>query len=350
MTEYFSTFKDSFQRWFAGSKSDLKDVHIDHILNGTTCQPISLQDFRYYLLNKEYSGENLDFYFWYLDYSARFNCLSEEEKAKSPAPKERPTPTSYNLPLNELKKKTPPQKKEGFDNLPGVPRELEYETEEDQPFRDEVNAVLRTFFHIDSYKELNIEGWMSKHAIYYGCQTTHPEVFADVHEHIYNIMKTSSFKTFLHFALQNMRYSWIILHYVGGVFNLLHLPMILLYTFSNHTSRWYRLSLFPFTFLFSMSILSGRAGFCTIRNMFKIRQVPMYEIDQYYVIQGKMEAFDMKANVDGQKDLTKVIDPDVLKYGRQMFFHIWSISILLALIVTVVGVTLTNEDEPLPTV
>ncbi|KAI8386917.1 hypothetical protein BD560DRAFT_295646, partial [Blakeslea trispora] len=132
-------------------------------------------DFRYYLLNKEYSGENLDFYFWYLDYSARFNCLSEEEKAKSPPPKEKPTPASYNLPLHELKKK-----------------------QLDQPFRDEINAVLRTFFHIDSYKELNIEGWMSKHAVYYGCQTTHPEAFADVHDHIYNIMKTSSLKNFLH--------------------------------------------------------------------------------------------------------------------------------------------------------
>ncbi|KAI8077959.1 uncharacterized protein B0P05DRAFT_543497 [Gilbertella persicaria] len=288
-------------------------LSLDHILNGTTCQPISLQDFRYYLLNKEHSGENLDFYFWYLDYCKRFNKLPEHEKAKSPPPKERATPASYNLPLDTLKKR-----KQRRNTNPLMIRQ----TDPDQPFRDEVNAVLRTFFHVDSYKELNIEGWMSKYTVFYGCQTTHPDVFVDVHEHIYQIMKTSSLKSFIHHALQNMRYSWVILHYVGGVFNFLHLPMILLYTFSNHTSRWYRLTLFPFTFLFALSILSARAAFCTIRAMMKIRMVPMYEIDQYYVVQGKMEKFDMKTDLESQKDMTSVIDPDVLKYTKVYCFFI----------------------------
>lgn len=267
------------------------------------------------MLNKEHSAENLDFYFWYLDYRRRFLNLPEEEQAKSPPPKERATAASYDLPLDDLKKKNV-EKHADFADMNAIPSELEYETESNQPFRDEVDAVLRTFFHVDSYKELNIQGYMSRHALYYGCQTTHPDVFLDVHEHVYLIMKTSSLKNFVHYALQNMRYSWIILHYVGGFFNFLHLPMILFYTFANHMSRWYRLTLFPFTFFFAVSILSGRAGFCTIRAALKIRQVPMYEIDQYHVIQGKAEKFDMKKDIESQKNITQVIDPHVLQYSR----------------------------------
>lgn len=294
-------------------------------MNGTTCQPISLQDFRNFLLNKEHSAENLDFYFWYLDYRRRFQNLPQEEKVKSQPPKERATMASYNLPLDDLKKEG--VKATFVDptidySEQTVPTELEYISEKDQPFRSEVDAVLRTFFHADSFKEINIAGWMSRHAVYYGCQTTHPDVFLDVHEHIYTIMRTSSLKSFIHHALQNMRYSWIILHYVGGIFNLLHLPAILLYTFSHHTSRWMRLLLFPFTFLFAVSILSGRAGFCTIRASMKIRMIPMYEIDEYNSLgEGKTEKLNgKKFDVENQKSMVTVLDPEVLKYSRVSAF------------------------------
>lgn len=32
-----------------------------------------------------------------------------------------------------------------------------------------------------------------------------------------------------------------------------------------------------------------------------------------------------------------------------MFFHIWLVSIILGIIVTAVGVAITNENDPLPT-
>jgi hypothetical protein len=106
----------------------------------------------------------------------------------------------------------------------------------------------------------------------------------EVHDHVCNIMRTSSLKDFVHHALQNMRYSWIIFHYIGADFNFLHILIILYYIFSHHTSRWYRLPLFPFTFLFALSILSGPAWFCTIRAAMKIRMVPMYETDDYIAV------------------------------------------------------------------
>jgi hypothetical protein len=67
-----------------------------------------------------------------------------------------------------------------------------------------------------------------------------------------------------------MRYICIILRYVGGTFNLLHLSMIMFYMFANHTLRWHKLTLFPFTFLFCSKYLV-----CIIRAALKIRMVPI---------------------------------------------------------------------------
>ncbi|CAO3610476.1 unnamed protein product [Mucor hiemalis] len=343
----FSDWDKTFKRWFTGNyKGQLKNVHIDHVLSGTTCQPISLQDFRFYLQYKEHTAENLDFYFWFIGYRNRFNALSDEEKAKSPPPKERPSP-------GFVYGKGKGEKDEEEDDLK---KDIKHW---DQPFREEIDAIVQTFFHEDSFKELNIEGYMNKYTTFYSTQTTHPDIFLDVHEHIYNILKTSSFTNFIHYGTQNIRYTFAVIQYGGAIFNFVHIPMILYYTFSNHMCRWYRMSLFWFSFFFAASVLSGRAGFCTIRGIMKFRQVPIYEFSEYKVERGVLEKFikngeevvieqDLEKNQKPKTGMTQIIDPEVLKYGRQMFFHIYIASTVFAFIVTLIGVSITNENEPLP--
>lgn len=117
MFETIKSFPQSYRRWFHKQRGDIKELHVgktfailvyalnlfinknnlEQILNGTTKQPISLEDFRLYLLNKDHTIHNLDFHFWFIDYKKRFNELPEEEMAKSPAPKEGPTASSLNL-------------------------------------------------------------------------------------------------------------------------------------------------------------------------------------------------------------------------------------------------------------
>jgi hypothetical protein len=290
---------------------------LDHVLGGTTCQPISLQDFRFYLQYKEHTAENLDFYFWFIGYRNRFNALSEEEKAKSPPPKESPSP-------GFLYTKDKSDSEENKDSEGQLKKELKYW---DQPFREEIDAILQTFFHEDSFKELNIEGYMNKYTTFYSTQTTHPDIFEDVHAHIYNILKTSSFTNFIHYGTQNIRYTFSVIEWGGAIFNFVHLPMILYYTYAHHMCRWYRLSLFWFSFFFSVSTLSGRAGFCTVRGVMKFRQVPVYEFSEYKVERGLVEKFikkdeelavddDLEKNAKPKQGMTQIIDPEVLKYGR----------------------------------
>ncbi|KAL7308632.1 hypothetical protein PS15m_011815 [Mucor circinelloides] len=359
----YSIFKDwdkSFKRWFTNSyKTELKNVHIDHVLNGTTCQPISLKEFQFFLQNKEHSAENLDFYFWYLGYKKRFDKLTDDEKAKSPPPKERPTPgVIYNAPkTSNQDDKQIAQDVEKTDQLISQ-----------QPFREEIDAIALTFFHEDSFKELNVDSYLSRYVTYYSQQTTHPDIFEEVHQHIYNILKTSSFPSFIHHATQNIRYTFWVIEWAGVTFNLLHIPVVLYYTYSNHMSRWYRLSLFWFSFFFSTSALSGRAGFCTIRGFANFRQVPLYEFSEYKVERGSVEKFikngpmglplqeqpdpeqdaNKKKKKQKKRSLTEILDPEVLKYGRQMWWHIVIAGIVFSSVVTILGVSITNEYDAPP--
>lgn len=45
---------------------------------------MTCRDFMRYLIYVEHAAENLQFYLWFLDYSARFKALSDNEKALSP--------------------------------------------------------------------------------------------------------------------------------------------------------------------------------------------------------------------------------------------------------------------------
>ncbi|KAG9006617.1 hypothetical protein FRB94_000543 [Tulasnella sp. JGI-2019a] len=63
-----------------------REVTLESILAGTTCSPISLQDFELYLAYRELSLENLQFVVWYLDYRDRFSKLPAEVRLQSPDP------------------------------------------------------------------------------------------------------------------------------------------------------------------------------------------------------------------------------------------------------------------------
>jgi hypothetical protein len=126
------------------------------------------------LLNKEHSAENLDFYFWYLDYCRRFLNTPEQDQAKSLPPKEQATSGSYSLPLGNLKKKHKPNSRcQDRTEFSLSPAELEYETEQGRLLCGEIDAVLCTFFHVDLiqrtqhprlYEQISALLWLPNHA------------------------------------------------------------------------------------------------------------------------------------------------------------------------------------------
>ncbi|CCG84482.1 protein of unknown function [Taphrina deformans PYCC 5710] len=62
------------------------DLSLTAILGDQTCPPCSLKEFQDYLVYKEHSAENLQFYNWVLSYERRFSRLADEQQNKAPRP------------------------------------------------------------------------------------------------------------------------------------------------------------------------------------------------------------------------------------------------------------------------
>ncbi|KAI8076625.1 uncharacterized protein B0P05DRAFT_545234 [Gilbertella persicaria] len=305
-------FSTSFKRWFfKGQRAELKGLELEHVLNGVTKQPISLYDFRLYLQNKEHTAENLEFHYWYQDYKRRFEALPDIKKAKSPPPEEPFRPD--------------------FDKEPNSSDRKDY-----QPFRTEIDATLKTFFHKgDSLKELFLDPSVLSYTLCAAAKTTHPDVFEPAYHQTYKFMRETSFKNFIHVGVQNVRYGFVVAELTMGCLNLSLLPMVLFNTFAMHMSRWTRLFVFALIFTFVSMILCGRTGFCLVRCLFKRRQVPDFICAQYFAsskndnkrasrwFKGRVEASDdLESNSKEEKrDLTPILDQQVVKYGRVRTNH-----------------------------
>jgi Regulator of G protein signaling domain len=265
------------------------------------------------LQNKEHSAENLDFYFWYLEYRERFSQLPEFERAKSPIPRETPTRTSTTIAMDSAvsigtEALTKNEEKQDYNEATTLGAEF-------QPYREEINAVLRTFFECSSFKELNLDGSVMKYVRYHGRRTTHPDIFSEAFKQVRWTMEHSSLRNFFHHALQNIRYSQVVFFYACAIFNLLHIPMVLFYTYSHNMMRWWRLPLLYFTFSFVISAFVARIGFCVIRGALGRRQIPLYELEE---VKQARKSTEKKNDSTAQNvsDFTSIIDPNVKRYNR----------------------------------
>lgn len=68
-----------------GGKSTIPDnLSFENVINGSSLPPCTLSDFMDYMVYVAHDAENLQFYLWLRDYTARFNALRPEERALSP--------------------------------------------------------------------------------------------------------------------------------------------------------------------------------------------------------------------------------------------------------------------------
>lgn len=317
---FFSDYTKSLRLWFkTGYKSQLKGVELgkknalivlynkhlkkkwksEHVLNGATKEPISLNDYRLYVEKKEHSGENLEFHFWLQSYKRRFDALPDDQKQRSPPPTEKLVSNFSKLPDEKV-------------NNSG------------QPFREEVDATIAAFFNIESLKALYLPSHISDYTIYCSSETTHPDVFEAAHEQIYTFMKERSVKQFMHYSVQNVRNGFVVFQLAYGGVSFAMIPMLLFNTYAMHMSRWSRSFLFMFVFLACLGVLSAKSGFCILRSLFNVRQVPAYNIslsDQQkptkLVRLNRVEQQDLENNKKQEsKNLTQVLEKEVIKYHR----------------------------------
>ncbi|KAJ3026404.1 hypothetical protein HDV00_011972 [Rhizophlyctis rosea] len=222
--------RDAENLGWKGSNGIVPPDILEQILEGKTCTPLSLMEFRDFLATSEFSDENLDAYEWYSAYRKRFLSLPPSIQQFSPPPQ--PTPT-----------------------LTTEPRI--------QPLRAETEAAVSLFFCSSAPQELNIPSRaivkLRKDLEY----TTHPDVFEDAIKHVVELMRGSSVPRFLEFAAKNIRSRRELAdRYAKGVVSLgvtVGIMIVLLY---HHQPRWYRLFTIPSNFLIFLYIQTVQTHLC----------------------------------------------------------------------------------------
>ena len=129
---------------------------------------LALERSKFYLTFVEHSIENFHFYQWYLDYESRYYQKLKNE----PQAKYKKEHISVNI-----------------DDRITIPDGL--------PFKEEIEYVLQLFIYSNSKWELNIPYNLKAKLLLKLQYSTEPKQFNEVFNHIYNLLKNSSLKSFV---------------------------------------------------------------------------------------------------------------------------------------------------------
>lgn len=338
---------------------------VNEIVQGKTCVPISLHEFRLFLKHHEHSLENLDFFLWFQDYKRRWDKLPLTTKLQSPPPQEKPSHVGYVLSGTGKRSRLATESGDsGLIRTPGYPNDTTDDTAarnstnsfgggdhkqdasstftastyatgygmttmpspesyyhdtnpDTQPFRQEVEMVLKTFFTPSSDKEINIEGYLRQYVLHNSKYTTHPEIFEPVRDKVYETIERSSLRNFVNYALQNVNHNGVIVRYVIAAVAAACVAVVLIVTFVLRVSRWYRMCILPLMIGVIICSISAKRGVCFQRAFFNRRQLHEYElINNENANSSYTQKFRVSDVENVSENLHIVQDPMVKNYNR----------------------------------
>ncbi|KAJ1986098.1 hypothetical protein H4R33_003567 [Dimargaris cristalligena] len=177
---------------------------LDRILNGLTCPPISLPEFRYYLTHHECSLENLNFYEWYQNYTCAYQALPQHQQALIPLPRNDVIPTMSATMVPGSIHVTEPKSFVGDEILPPPPSGSLPPPTNDLPLRQQCQEALDRFIHHGAPDEINITHQVRVVLLAQAHYTTHPALFNPVLAEAMSLMRNSSLDGFMKWANQNI--------------------------------------------------------------------------------------------------------------------------------------------------
>ncbi|KAJ1926897.1 hypothetical protein IWQ60_003412 [Tieghemiomyces parasiticus] len=219
---------------------------LDRILQGMTCPPVSLAEFRYYLTYQECSVENLNFYEWYRRYSRVFHNLSDADKALSP------------------------RSLGAFSTLTATPELIAA-----QPLRADCEAAIARFLAPGAQEELNVSHQVRSSIQAQANLTTHPSIFTPLLTEVMGLMRNTSLDGFHRWAQRNItdRSKWLRVTAATITAVLAVVTIVLLIVFD--VPRPYRLLLFlPLTWAISV-FYSNPRNVCLVHLFANRREVTM---------------------------------------------------------------------------
>ncbi|KAK3713759.1 hypothetical protein LTR37_008245 [Vermiconidia calcicola] len=233
-------------------------LSFDRIIAGGTCPPCTVRDFMNYLKYIEFSAENLQFYLWFRDYSARFAQLPESAKVLAPEwsheqaeaeaaanmagskPSrkvnghvaealqgtdfaDRRAPNPFNTPAQTPSLEEKRELSSEYGSSTGETRTTAVSTTtarsvaehafDDagmkwkpftvQPYRDEVNRVISVYIADKSPRELNLAGRERTAALHALQNTTHPSAFHAVAKSVEYSLRRQAHPNFVRWTICN---------------------------------------------------------------------------------------------------------------------------------------------------
>ncbi|KAJ3040667.1 hypothetical protein HDV00_010560 [Rhizophlyctis rosea] len=255
-----------------GSRNDLIPPDIlEQILEGKTCTPVSLLEFREFLATKEYSAENLDAYEWFQAYRKRFFSLPEPDQRLSPPP----STSETQRPVD-----------------PSI-----------QPLRTECTAAVQNFYCSSAPQELNIPSKLQAKVRKELEATTHPDVFESSIHHCVELMRSSSLPKFLKGAARNIDSREEVLE--RGVKGLcwISIPVaIMIVLLYYHQSRWYRLFIFPPLYMSLLYFQTAQTQMCFTYMGKRQREVLLTEMTDEQKPKAHIDVFTTDPTVFKGKD------------------------------------------------
>jgi len=231
-------------------------LSFDRIVSGGTCPPVTVRDMMNYLKYIEHAAENLQFYLWYRDYSARWQKLPESEKALTPewtrsqldteiygtatSRTAKGSPMVTSLAQDLMSRGSPTISTHRVDPFHSTPQLSAFDEKHElndkwstsfssdakstakdtgeqafddagmhwkpfttQPFRDEVTRIIGTYLAEGSSRELNISA-RERQAVLHALQhTTHPSAFQQIATSVEYSLRKQAHPNFIRWSICN---------------------------------------------------------------------------------------------------------------------------------------------------
>ncbi|KAK6341408.1 hypothetical protein TWF696_008484 [Orbilia brochopaga] len=250
-------------------------LSLDNILKSQTASPCSIVDFLHYLRYIEHSPEHLEFYLWHDDYTKRFEALSAEEKARSPAWGSNKNGTSTKEKEDGFEISTPRSvstvsRGSSFDDKDALspcsskkPSVVGDEASS-QPFRAEISQIIARYIAPGGARELNISARDRETALQALSYTTHPSAVATLKADCDNYLRHQSHPNFIRWVIANCTTPRMNFAYCLGIACLIFgIITSLLLTFSSLGRAW-RLFGAIFWFLGVIILICAWKGICLV--------------------------------------------------------------------------------------
>ncbi|KAK6358182.1 hypothetical protein TWF730_007535 [Orbilia blumenaviensis] len=187
-------------------------LSLDRILQNETASPCSLSDLLNYLRYIEHSPEHLEFYLWHEDYIKRFDALSAEEKARSPAwtLNKNGVPTvGHSSMVSTPRSNSTISRGSSFDDKDNLSSfnskkpSLVSEEFSSQPFRAEISRIIARYIAPGGARELNISSRDRESTMQALSYTTHPSAVMNLKVDCDSYLRHQSHPNFIRWVIAN---------------------------------------------------------------------------------------------------------------------------------------------------